>query len=517
MPPIAAYSFRRGKEAERLMAIGSRGQQTALDSVLAYTESTQADARLILADIWGSQAHALMLAQQGVVSDADARRILGALNEAKADAQAGKLILDPALEDVHMNVEAYVTRAAGPEAGGKLHTARSRNDQVLTDARIAAREGVLKTERAAVRLASAFLSAAERLGGAVMPGYTHTQHAQPIAFGFWATAYAALFIEDLRRLKEAYRTANRSPLGACALAGCSFPIDRQLTADLLGFDGVETHALAVVSDRSFVLEPLFALTALMTNLSRLSAEIIYGASYEFRLFTLDDRLALGSSIMPQKKNPDIAELARGRTGNLIGGLTGLFASLKGLPLGYHRDLQEDKPPLWAGLDAAASSAEILAETVETMEFHTERMRELVYANFSSATELANFLARERGVPFREAHRLTGGLVASLAERGLDFRDLDACGTYLSERGHAIEAETLAAVLDPQEAVKRNMSEGGTSPASVEAMLTDQRRFLKEHAESILSRESRIESARNRTEKAVERVLNGMSAREALNA
>lgn len=499
------------------MAIGSRGQQTALDSVLAYTESTQADARLIEADIWGSQAHALMLARQGVVSDADARGILAALNEAKADAQAGKLTLNPALEDVHMNVEAYVTRAAGPEAGGKLHTARSRNDQVLTDARIAAREGVLKTERAAARLASAFLSVAERQGGAVMPGYTHTQHAQPITLGFWATAYAALFIEDLRRLKEAYRTANRSPLGACALAGCSFPIDRQLTADLLGFDSVDMHALAVVSDRSFILEPMFALTALMTNLSRLSAEIVYGTSYEFRLFTLDDRLALGSSIMPQKKNPDIAELARGRTGNLIGGLTGLFASLKGLPLGYHRDLQEDKPPLWAGLDIASSSADILAEAVETMQFHTERMRELVYGNFSSATELANFLARERGVPFREAHHLTGGLVASLAERGMDFRDLEACGVYLSERGYDIEAKTLADILDPSEAVKRNMSAGGTSPSSVKAMLTDQRRFLKEHAESVLSRERRIESARGRTEKTVERVLNGMSAREALNA
>ena len=497
------------------MAVGSRGQQTALDSVLAYTESTQADARLVFADIWGSQAHALMLARQDIISDEDARGILAALAKAWSDAEAGRLELDPALEDVHMNVEAYVTRLAGAEAGGRLHTARSRNDQVLADARIAAREGLLSAERAALRLSETFLGAAERHGAAVMPGYTHTQHAQPIALGFWATGYAALLAEDLRRMRSAYAAVNRNPLGACALAGTSFEIDRELTAELLGFDSVERHALAVVSDRSFILEPLFALTALMTNLSRLSAEIIYGSSYEFRLFTLDDRHALGSSIMPQKKNPDIAELARGRAGNLVGSLTALFTMLKGLPLGYHRDLQEDKPHLWSALDAAAAAAEILADAVGGMAFHTDRMRDLAYANFSTATELANYLVRERDVPFREAYRLTGGLVSSLSERGLDFRDIDPCRAYLSERGYETDAPTLAAVLDPAEAVNRCASAGGTGPSSWKRMLSDQRAFLDAHQSSIEERSARIESARGRTAAAASRVIDGMSAREAL--
>ena len=495
--------------------MGARGQAGARDSVLAYTDSTADDMRLLHADIWGNEAHALMLGQQGIVPVEDVREILAALQEARREADAGEFVMDARLEDVHMNVEAYVSRVAGAQSGGRVHTARSRNDQVLTDARMTIREELTDLEAGVCALANAFLGLASEHGDAVMPGYTHTQHAQPITLGFWATAYAALFVEDLRRMQACYATVNRSPLGACALAGTDFEIDRDLTARLLGFDGVDEHALAVISNRDFIIETLFALSMLMTNLSRLAAEIVYGTSYEFRMWTLDDSYAMGSSIMPQKKNPDVAELARARAAKVSSRLQAVLSTLKGLPLGYHSDLQEDKPPLWEALDTSSGTVAIMAEVVRTMTPDTDRMLELTYGNFSTATELANYLARAEGVPFREAHDVVGKLVMELVDRKANFRDVALCDEILATHGRAVGVDTLEDVFDPAAAVRRNRSAGGTSPASVAAMVERLRQATGAHAAGVEERRGAVDAARENTARCVARVIAGTGIAEAL--
>ena len=289
---------------------GGRFSTSLTTETIAFTHSIEADTRLIGYDIWGSQAHAVMLARQEIISDADLREILRWLRKAEEDFQNGDFTLDPNKEDVHMNVESYLIENAGREFGGKLHTARSRNDQVLVDARLYIRDEILNVQRGLSELCDAFLHIAKEHVDTVMPGYTHTQHAQPISLGFWATAYVSMFLRDQKRLQSAYALANTNPLGACALAGTTFPIDRALTTQLLGFEAPHEHALDVISSRDFIAEVLFALSLVMANLSRISEELVYWTTYEFGIAVLDDAYSFGSSIMPQKKNPDIAELTR---------------------------------------------------------------------------------------------------------------------------------------------------------------------------------------------------------------
>ena len=495
--------------------MGARGQAGARESVLAYTDSTADDMRMLHADIWGNEAHTLMLGKQGIVPAHDVREILTALQEARREAEAGEFVMDARLEDVHMNVEAYVSGIAGAQSGGRMHTARSRNDQVVTDARMTIREELTDLEAGVCALADAFLDRSAEHGDAVMPGYTHTQHAQPISLGFWATAYAALFVEDLRRMQASYATVNRNPLGACALAGTDFEIDRDLTARLLGFDRVDEHALAVISNRDFIIETLFALSMLMTNLSRLAADIVYGTSYEFRMWTLDDSYAMGSSIMPQKKNPDVAELARARAAKVSAGLQAVLSTLKGLPLGYHSDLQEDKPPLWEALDTSEGTVGIMTEVVRTMTPDTDRMLDLTYGNFSTATELANYLTREAGVPFREAHDIVGKLVMELVDRKATFRDVAMCDEILATHGRAVGVDTLKAVLDPAAAVRRNRSAGGTGPESVTAMAARLKAATDTHAAGVEERRAAIDRARADTARAVASVVDGADIGAAL--
>ncbi len=495
--------------------MGARGQAGARDSVLAYTDSTTDDMRMLRSDIWGNEAHTLMLGKQGIVPADDVRAILAALQEARREADAGEFVMDARLEDVHMNVEAYVSRVAGPQSGGRMHTARSRNDQVLTDARMTIREELLDLEAGVCALADAFLDRATEHGDIVMPGYTHTQHAQPITLGFWASAYAALFVEDLRRLNAAYATVNRNPLGACALAGTDFGIDRDLTARLMGFDSVDEHALSVISNRDFILETLFALSMLMTNLSRLAGEIVYGTSYEFGMWTLDDSYAMGSSIMPQKKNPDVAEMARARAANVCANLQSVLSILKGLPLGFHSDMQEDKPPLWRALDTTAPTVDIMTEVVRTMAPDADRMLDLTYGNFSTATELANYLTREVGVPFREAHDVVGKLVMELVERKATFRDVELCAEILATQGRGVGVDTLKDVLDPAAAVSRNRSAGGTSPTSVVAMVERLRGEVDAGRSDTASRRGRVQDARETTATSVGGIIGGASIAEAL--
>lgn len=492
---------------------GGRFRSNLSTETEGFTQSIDVDSRLVPYDIWGSQVHAIMLARQGIISDEDLRQIVHWLGKAESDFHDGEFVLKPEKEDVHMNVESYLIEGAGSEYGGKLHTARSRNDQVLVDAHLYIREQLLDTQQGVSRLCRAFLSIAQDHAETVMPGYTHTQHAQPISLGFWATTYVSMFLRDQRRLSTAYELVNLNPLGACALAGTSFSIDRNLTTDLLGFDGIHEHALDVISSRDFIAEPLFALTLLMTALSRLGEEIVYWTTYEFNLATLDDAYATGSSIMPQKKNADIAELTRGRTGKVYAALMDLLTNLKGLPMGYNRDLQEDKPPLWGAFDVVQSCLRVLPGLLETLNFNTNRLELLTHANFATATELANFLVSEQGLPFRKCHEIVGNVVGSLAKQGTAFGDWVETQRLLRSEGVNLSIPQLQRILDPKLSLHNNRSRGGTSPAEVKRMIDEFKVKLSEIDDQIRSRQEQISGARQKTLRVIEQVLGGKTSAE----
>ena len=482
-----------------------------------FTQSIEVDSRLVAHDIWGSQAHAIMLAHQGIISDVDLQHILTGLYNAESDFHNGKFNLAPEHEDVHLNVEAYLIRQAGPDFGGKLHTARSRNDQILADARLYIREQLLGCQGGLSRLCRQFLAVAEAHTDTVMPGYTHTQHAQPISLGFWATAYVSMFLRDCKRLSTAYETVNVNPLGACALAGTSFAIDRRLTAELLGFDSVHEHALDVISSRDFIAEPLCALAVLMANLSRLGEELVYWTTYEFGMAVLDDAYASGSSIMPQKKNPDLAELIRGRTGRIYGALMDHLTNLKALPMGYNRDLQEDKPPLWDAFDIIQSCLGILPDILNTIEFQTDRMEALANANFATATELANYLVRECGLAFRECHEIVGGVVGNLVKMDKPFQDWEETQRLLQQRGVKLSIPQLQAILDPKRTLRNYQSLGSASPDEVKRMTAEFEQKLDDIDAQIEIRQAAIQAAHERTRLIVERVLAGKPVAEAIPA
>ena len=485
---------------------GGRFSTSLTTETIAFTHSIEADTRLIGYDIWGSQAHAIMLARQGIISDADLREILRWLQKAEADFQNGDFVLDPNKEDVHMNVESYLIENAGREFGGKLHTARSRNDQVLVDAHLYIRDEILNVQRGISELCEAFLHIAKAHAETVMPGYTHTQHAQPISLGFWATAYVSMFLRDQKRLQSAYTLANMNPLGACALAGTTFPIDRELTTKLLGFDAPHEHALDVISSRDFIAEVLFALSLVMANLSRISEEIVYWTTYEFGMAVLDDAYSFGSSIMPQKKNPDIAELTRGRTGRVYGALLDLLTNLKGLPMGYNRDFQEDKPPLWEAFDVVKACLGMLPELLKTADFKTERMVELANANFATATELANYLVKDRQMSFRECHEVVGWLVGELVQYEKTFSDWELTHTLLKQKEIDISVEQLKQILDAELALENSQSLGGTSPTEVHRMIDNFEEQLNEIALNIYNCQMQIDDAQQETLRIVNEVL-----------
>ena len=485
---------------------GGRFSTSLTTETIAFTHSIEADTRLIGYDIWGSQAHAIMLAQQGIISDTDLREILRWLQKAEVDFQNGDFTLDPNKEDVHMNVESYLIENAGREFGGKLHTARSRNDQVLVDAHLYIRDEILNVQRGLSELCDAFLNIAKAHADTVMPGYTHTQHAQPISLGFWATAYVSMFLRDQKRLQSAYALANTNPLGACALAGTTFPIDRHLTTKLLGFNAPHEHALDVISSRDFIAEVLFALSLVMANLSRISEEIVYWTTYEFGMAVLDDTYSFGSSIMPQKKNPDIAELTRGRTGRVYGALLDLLTNLKGLPMGYNRDFQEDKPPLWEAFDVVKACLGLLPELLRTTDFRTERMAELANANFATATELANYLVKEHQISFRECHEIVGWVVGELVQQEKTFSEWELTQGLLKQREIDIPIAQLKQILDAELAIQNNQSLGGTSPTEVGRMIDDFEAQLNEIASRVYTCQTQIDDAHRETLRIVDKVL-----------
>lgn len=487
---------------------GGRFSSDLSDIALAFSESTAADGRMVPEDIWGSQVHALMLAHCGIISELDLREILKWLEKAREAWEDGSFELKPELEDVHMNVETYLRQGAGPEFGGRLHTARSRNDQVITDCKLHLRGRVLDVRERLAELQEALLERAAGHEETVMPGYTHTQHAQPVSLAFWLTSYVALLARDQERLADVYKRINTSPLGAAALAGTSFPTDRKLSARLLGFSGVQEHALDCVGSRDYIAETIGALAILMANLSKLAEEFVVWSSWEYGMLEMHDAYASGSSIMPQKKNPCIAEIARGKVGVVFGRLVQILTMMKGLPTGYNRDLQEDKPPLWDALDTVELTLRAMAAMVRTVTFNTERMRAMVGQNFATATELANYLVRERGLPFRTCHEIVGSLVGTLVREGKTLDDHQRVQEVLRDHGEELSLDEIASVVDPQLCLRQQRSLGSTGPAEVRRMQRSLASAVAKARQDTAKAREAVTAARQQTARLVQHVLSG---------
>jgi len=485
-------------------AWGGRFKKDLSAGALKYTASSSSDELMILDDLWGSETHAIMLAKSGIISLDECKKILHGLEKIKKNYASGKYRPSPEFEDIHMNIEAELSKHIG-ETAGKLHTARSRNDQVLVDTKLHLREELLQLAALILQLQKTVLSLAERNLDTVMPGYTHTQRAQPITCAFWLTSYASALSRDVERVLNAYKNVNTNPLGACALAGTSFPINRKITTKLLGFDSTHEHALDVVSSRDFVVESISVVSILMSNLSRLAEELVLWSTSEFGFVEIDDKYATGSSIMPQKKNPDIAELLRSRTGVVFGSLISMLTILKGLPSGYSRDLQEDKPLLWNSLEIAKSSLKIFNEVMKTIKVNQKRMLELSGKNFSTSTELANYLVRKKGLTFRESHKIVGKLVEMLIRKKKDLSDTKEVIKILKSMGISMNEKELEKILSPASAVASYKSTGGTSPVEVKRMINAFKKEISAKEKTIADKNRKIGNAKKLTEKTIREI------------
>lgn len=435
---------------------GGRFTKKPEEWVDEFNASISFDQELVMEDIEGSKAHVTMLKKCGILSAEEADQILGGLNELEKKAAEGSLSFSTQYEDIHLNLEKLLIDTVG-EVGGKLHTGRSRNDQIATDMHLFLKKRVEEVIGLIEEFQGAIVKQAEDHIETMIPGYTHLQRAQPISFAHHLMTYYWMLDRDKDRLKDSMKRIDLSPLGAGALAGTTFPIDRAYTAELLGFSGVYENSLDAVSDRDFILEFLSNSAILMTHLSRLAEEFILWSTEEFHFIELDDSFTTGSSIMPQKKNPDMAELVRGKTGRVNGNLVSLLTVLKGLPLAYNKDMQEDKEGMFDTVKTVIGSLKIFTGMMDTMKVNKDVMEEAVGTDFSNATELADYLAA-KGMPFRKAHEVVGKLVLHCIEQGYYLKDV-TLATY-QQHSELIESD-IYDIIAPSAAVKRRNSYGGT--------------------------------------------------------
>ena len=427
-----------------------------------FNSSIRFDSRMYRQDITGSMTHAAMLSYKGIISHADADAIIGGLEGILNDIDSGALPIDMECEDIHMFVEQVLTERLG-DVGKKLHTARSRNDQVALDIRMYLRQEIDEITDLVKQLITAVTDKAETYKDAIMPGYTHLQRAQPITFGHHLMAYAMMLLRDVDRLADCRRRMNQSPIGCCALAGTTYDTDRYFDAEHLGFDGICMNSLDGVSDRDFCAELMSAISILMMHLSRFSEEIILWSSWEFKFVELSDAFTTGSSIMPQKKNPDMAELVRGKTGRVYGDLMALLTTLKGLPLAYNKDMQEDKESVFDAVDTVKMCLQVFAPMIDTLKANTANMKLAAQKGFINATDLADYLVK-KGLPFRSAYKISGTLVALCIQQGTVLEELPL-ETY---RAYSeLFDEDLFDAIDLMVCVEKRISQGGTSVASVE--------------------------------------------------
>ncbi len=446
---------------------GGRFSEPTDKGVETFTSSLHFDKRLYPYDITGSIAHCRMLAAQGIISSEDAEKIISGLQDILKDLDAGVLSLSSDLEDIHMAIETALIERIG-EVGGRLHTARSRDDQVSLDMRLYLRDEVKRVLDLIANLQAALVRVAKREIDTILPGYTHLQRAQPVLLAHYLLAYWEMLDRDARRLQECRERINIMPLGSAALAGTGLPIDREYVAGLLDFAKVSRNSMDAVADRDFVAEFIFDASVLMMHMSRFCEDLVLWAGEEFGFVTISDAFATGSSIMPQKKNPDVAELIRGKTGRVYGDLVAILTVLKGLPMTYNRDLQEDKEPMFDAVDTVTASLAVLADMMDSVTFNRERMLETATGGFSTATDVADFLV-SKGVPFREAHGIVGRLVGYCVEKGKTLHDLGMDEIRLFWK----DADTdIYACMEVTGSVDARSSMGGTAKEVVLKMIEE---------------------------------------------
>ena len=458
---------------------GGRFQKDTDQLMDDFHSSISFDQRLYRYDILGSIAHARMLGKTGIIKREEAEQIVKGLQELLAEIEAGQVAFSVEAEDIHMNMETLLIEKIGP-VGKKLHTGRSRNDQVALDTRMYAKEQLLRTQELLFELLQTLVGLAEKHAETIMPGYTHLQIAQPVTLGHHVMAYVEMFKRDVERLEDCGKRVDVMPLGSGALAGTTYPLDRFMVAQELGFAKVSENSMDSVSDRDYVIELLGSISIIMMHLSRFCEEIIFWASQEWAFVELDDAYSTGSSIMPQKKNPDVAELIRGKTGRVYGDLITLFTVMKGLSLAYNKDMQEDKEALFDGVETVQKCLLIFIPLLATLTFRQERMRQAAGKGFSNATDLADFFVG-KGVSFRDAHHLVGNLVNYCIQQGKALEDLtleefrrESGGEQLLELD-----ENVYAALELENVVKRRHTYGGTSPEQVKEAIERVKGFLAE--------------------------------------
>ena len=441
-----------------------------------FNSSIHFDSRMYRQDITGSMAHAGMLAKCGIISPDDAKQLIDALGDILADLECGALQIDPTAEDIHMFVEQVLTNRLG-DVGKKLHTARSRNDQVALDLRLYLRDEIAAIKQLVLKLMEALVQQAEQWKAAIMPGYTHLQRAQPITFGHHLMAYMMMLQRDVGRLEDTAKRMDVSPIGCCALAGTTYPTDRLWEAQQLGFSAIAQNSLDGVSDRDFCIEFLSACATLMMHLSRLSEELVLWSSWEFHFVELDDSFTTGSSIMPQKKNSDMAELCRGKTGRVYGDLVSLLTMLKGLPLAYNKDMQEDKESVFDAIDTVKMCLQVYIPMIQTMKAHPDTMYAAAQKGFINATDLADYLTKA-GVPFRSAYKISGQLVAHCIQNNTVLEDLPL--EVYQQYSDVFQSDVYDAI-SLKTCVSKRCSAGGTSVQSVEAQIAAAKEFLHQYA------------------------------------
>ena len=449
-----------------------RFQKQLNSRVNDFNSSIHFDCRMYKQDINGSIAHVTMLGKCGIISEDDAALIRKTLGEILNDLDAGTLAFDMNAEDIHMFVESELTARIG-HVGKRLHTARSRNDQVALDLRLYLRDEIAELKALLLHLLNVICNKSEQHAADIMPGYTHLQRAQPVTLGHYLMAYGQMFARDVRRLDDVTQSMNVLPLGSCALAGTTYPIDRVMVAELLGFDSVCQNSMDGVSDRDYAIELLSTLSIMMMHLSRFSEEIILWSSSEFGFVDLDDAYSTGSSIMPQKKNPDIAELVRGKTGRVYGDLTTLLTVMKGIPLAYNKDMQEDKEAVFDAVDTAKICLELFADMLETATFNVSALRDAVSKGFINATDCADYMVK-KGLPFRSAYKIVGQLVAYCIAHNKTLETLSLDEYHIAS---PVFEEDVYKAIDPDTCVAGRACLGGPAPGRVLEQIADMRKYL----------------------------------------
>lgn len=451
-----------------------RFREKTAKSVESFTESISFDRRLWRYDIEGSIAHAMMLGKQGIITKKDSETIIKGLKEIASEIESGRFRFRDDLEDIHMNIEYALTERIG-DSGKRLHTARSRNDQIALDMRLYMRAEIREILSMIRSLQIALLDSAEANINVIMPGYTHMQRAQPVLLSHHLLAYIHMLNRDYDRLRDCLKRVNILPLGSCAMAGTSLPIDREYVASILGFDGIAENSIDAVSDRDFVIEFLSNTSILMMHLSRFAEELVLWSTEEFGFITISDAFTTGSSIMPQKKNPDVAELIRGKTGRVYGDLLSLLTTMKGLPLSYNRDLQEDKEPLFDAIDTVKATLGVLREMIPAISFNQDRMYQSASRGYTTATDVAEYLVK-KGIPFRQAHEITGRIVLYCLKREKDLNELDI--KEFKEFSDLIDND-IYSVLTPEGSIRNKLSYGSTSRKEVMRQIRKLKARLKD--------------------------------------